>query len=173
MQKQFEDALNNRAWEYGIISTSSLSYSEELRKSCEQNSCGHYNRCWTCPPAAGTIAKLKEEIDRYNRDFIFTTKYDLEDSFDYEGMVAAKEIHSRLTREMHDKFGRTNPVYGAGSCTICEKCAYPEACRFPEKTYLPVEAAGINVTSLSRTAKVKYNNGENTVTYFSMILFNE
>jgi predicted metal-binding protein len=88
-------------------------------------------------------------------------------------MMKAKEIHDNLTAEIHEKFGRTNPVFGAGGCKICKTCAYPNPCRFPERIFFSVEAAGINVTELSRTAGVKYNNGPNTVTYFSMILFNE
>ena len=39
--------------------------------------------------------------------------------------------------------------------------------------YAVVQTAGINVTKLSRSGGVHYNNGENAVTYFSMILFNE
>jgi len=173
MRKQFEDALNNRAWEHAVIPTSAIPYAEELRKACEANVCGMYNKCWTCPPASGSVKELREKIDRYAWAFVFTTKYDLEDSFDYEGMTAAKDIHNNLTRELHDTFGGTNPFYGAGACSICETCAYPEPCRFPEKIFPPVEAAGINVTGLSRAANVKYNNGANTVTYFSMILFDE
>jgi predicted metal-binding protein len=74
---------------------------------------------------------------------------------------------------MHETFGGANPVFGAGGCNICEQCAYPEPCRFPDKTYSSIEASGINVTELSRAAEIQYNNGANTVTYFSMILFNE
>ena len=85
--------------------------------------------------------------------------------------MRAKDYHDRLTAEMHEKFGKTNPVYGAGGCRICGKCAFPEPCNFPEKIYPAIEAAGINVTELSLAGGLRYNNGENTVTYFSMILF--
>jgi len=102
--------------------------------------------------------------------FVFTTKSELDDSFDYEGMMKAKEQHDRLTVEVRERFGR-NPVYGAGSCSICKTCAYPQPCRFPDKKISSIEAAGINVTELSRIGGLRYNNGQNTVTYFSMILF--
>jgi predicted metal-binding protein len=73
--------------------------------------------------------------------------------------------------DLNERFGKTNPIYGAGGCSNCEKCAYPDPCRAPEKLLSSIEASGINVTELSRTAGVKYNNGPNTVTYFSMALF--
>jgi len=173
MNKIFEDALNNRAHEYAVIPTAALNFCHALLKACESNTCGMYNKCWTCPPGVGTIDEQKEKILTFSHAFVFTTKADLEDSFDYEGMMVAKEYHDKLTREMFEKFGKINPVYGAGGCKICKICAYPNPCLFPEKIYSSIEAAGINVTELSRAGKLKYNNGDSTVTYFSMILFNE
>jgi predicted metal-binding protein len=171
MYKDFEDALAGRAYEFSVIDTMELQFSPELVKACEANVCGNYNRCWTCPPHSGSLEDQKKKIQAYEKAFVFTTKYSLEDSFDYEGMVAAKEIHNGLTRELFEKFGKNHPVYGAGGCKLCEKCACPDPCRHPGKIFPPIEAAGINVTELSFSAKVKYNNGPNSVTYFSMILF--
>ena len=45
---------------------------------------GHYGCTWACPPGVGTIEERKERIQRYTNAFVFTTKYDIEDSFDYE-----------------------------------------------------------------------------------------
>ena len=165
--------LDGRDFEHAVIPTGKIIFSPELLKACEKNSCGKYNKCWTCPPAVGPMEGYQEKILGFSHALVFTTKTDLEDSFDYEGMQQARENHNRITAEVHDRFGRTNPVFGAGGCKICEECAYPEPCRFPDKIYPSVEAVGIYVTELSRAAGVHYNNGENTVTYFSMILLNE
>ncbi|MCL2379971.1 MAG: DUF2284 domain-containing protein [Treponema sp.] len=172
-KEAFARALQGRAFEYAVIPAGDIVFSPELLKACESNVCGNYGKSWSCPPAIQPLEKQKENITAFSFALVFTTKFDLEDSFDYEGMVEAKKRHSRLTSEMHERFGKTNPVYGAGACAICTPCAYPQPCNFPEKTYLPVEAAGINVTELSRAAGIRYNNGPNTVTYFSIILFNQ
>ena len=172
MKETFELALKGRVFEHAVVSTRDIVFSPELLKTCESNVCGHYNKSWTCPPATEPLEKQKEKITAFSGAFVFTTKFDLEDSFDYEGMMKAKDYHHQLTAEMHEKFGKTNPVFGAGSCKICKPCVYPEPCRFPEKVFPPIEAAGINVTELSRAGKIHYNNGPNTITYFSMILFN-
>jgi len=177
VKKMFERALreiaapDNIAFDCAVISTSAIEFSTQLREACEVNVCGNYNKCWTCPPAVGSVEEQKEKITSYSSAFVFSTKSALEDSFDYEGMTRAKALHDKLTKELHERFGKTNPVYGAGGCKVCEVCAYPEPCRFPDKTFPSVEAAGINVTGLSLAAGLRYNNGENTVTYFSMILF--
>jgi predicted metal-binding protein len=171
MQEAFEQAVKGRAFEYAVVPTAAIVFSPELIKSCEANVCGKYNHCWTCPPAIGPVEQHKKLITAWVSTFVFTTMSALDDSFDYEGMTRAKDRHDQLTAEMHERFGKTNPVFGAGACTICPVCAYPEPCKFPGKIYSSIEAAGINVTDLSRAAGLRYNNGVNTVTYFSMILF--
>jgi predicted metal-binding protein len=173
MKEAVEKALDGRAHECSVIPTSALRFFPDVIKACEANVCGNYNTSWSCPPAVGTLEDQQKKITGFKNAFVFTTKYDLEDSFDFEGMQQAADIHNRLTREMHERFGKTNPVFGAGGCRVCQTCAYPEPCRFPEKVYSSIEAAGINVTDLSRSAGVHYNNGPNTVTYFSMLLFND
>ncbi|MDR2404694.1 MAG: DUF2284 domain-containing protein [Spirochaetaceae bacterium] len=173
MKELVEKVLQGRAHEWSVVPTQEISFSPELRKACEVNTCGNYNKSWSCPPAVGTVEEQREKILVFEKAFVFTTKFDLEDSFDYEGMIKAKDIHNELTMEIHRQFGKTNPVYGAGGCVVCEKCAFPEPCRFPDRMISSVEAAGINVAKLSQKANIKYHNGPNTVTYFSMILFNE
>jgi len=172
MKELIEKALDGRVFEQAVIPTGIITFSSELLKACERNLCGKYNTCWTCPPAV-EAGEIKAKILTFSHAFVFTTRSDLEDSFDYEGMMKAKDNHNGITAEMHELFGKTNPVFGAGACSICETCAYPETCRFPERIFPSIEAAGINVTELSRAGGIHYNNGENTVTYFSMILFNE
>jgi len=167
-----------RFHEFAEIPVSSLVFSRELLKMCETNACGFYNRSWTCPPAAGSCDEQREKILAFKNAFVFTTKHDLEDSFDYEGMTLGRERHVLLTLEFRDRMPASFPVYGAGSCPYCKDkngknfCEYPDPCRFPEKKLGSIEAAGINVTELSRKAGIAYNNGINTVTYFSMLLWN-
>jgi len=167
-----------RVHEYGELPVSALVFSRELLKSCETNVCGHYNSSWTCPPASGTVEEQQKKILAFKNAFIFTTKHELEDSFDYEGMTKGKELHTFLTLEFKAGLGDAFPVYGAGSCPSCKDengkthCAFPDPCLFPEKKIGSIEAAGINVTELSKAAGITYNNGPNTVTYFSMTLWN-
>jgi predicted metal-binding protein len=169
--KLYNAALESLELDYSVIPVSVISFSHEVRKACETNVCGNYNKCWTCPPASGSVEENKKYITSFSSAFVFTTKHGLEDSFDCEGMENGKDSHNRLTAKLHEKYGKTNPVYGAGGCSVCYICAFPDICRFPLKKFLSIEAAGINITELAASANLRYNHGENTVTYFSMILF--
>ena len=168
-----------RVHEYGEIPSSAVAFSPELLASCQTNVCGNYNKSWTCPPACPSMEEQKKKILSSDKVFVFTTKHDLDDSFDYEGMVQGQKLHHRLIAEFRDRLHDAYPFYGAGCCPHCRdkdgknNCAIPDPCLFPEKRIGSIEAAGINVTELSKAAKIAYNNGPNTVTYFSMILFNE
>jgi predicted metal-binding protein len=173
MLEQFIAALNNRAHEYGTLDTKEMVFSQEVIKACETNICGCYGKYWTCPPAVGSMQESQTKIQQWQKSFVFTTKGNLDDSFDFEGMQKAQLEHRKLTEEMKEKFGKTNPVYGVEGCTICKKCSYPDnPCRFPNRMCPSIEGTGLNISELGRSAGVKYINGINTVTFFSMILFN-
>jgi len=156
-------------FEIAEIPTSELVFSPALLDYCKTNACGNYNKSWTCPPACESMEEQKQKILSYDKLFVFTTKHDIEDSFDYDGITKGREFHTLLTAELKKKLGDV-PVYGAGNCPVCDTCAFPSPCPFPEKMIGSIEAAGIDVTELSKTAGINYNNGPNTVTFFTIVL---
>jgi predicted metal-binding protein len=177
MDKLLTDALFSAAdtagvpvREWAVLPVSSLVFSPALLESCKTNVCGNYNKSWSCPPACESVEEQKKKIFSYNNFLVFTTMHTLEDSFDYEGMKKGMRRHLLLTAELKKTLVDV-PVYGAGSCPVCKTCAFPSPCIFPEKKITSVEAAGIDVTSLSKAAKITYNNGLNTVTFFSIALY--
>jgi len=164
-----ETTAGVRVHEQATLPVSGLVFSPQLLEYCKSNVCGRYNNSWTCPPVCASMEEQREKILSYQYVFVFTTMHKLEDSFDYEGMMRGKELHTSLTIEIKKRLTDV-PVYGAGSCSFCGRCAFPDPCLFPEKRIGSIEAAGINVTELSKAANISYNNGPNTVTYFSMAL---
>ena len=175
--KEAETATGVHIHEHAVVPTSELVFLAELLEYCKANTCGNYNKSWTCPPACETIEEQRKKILSYKNVFVFTTMHKLEDSFDYEGMTRGRELHTLLTLEIKKRLDV--PVYGAGNCPICKtadgknSCAFPSPCPFPERKIGSIESAGINVTELSKTAGIAYNNGQNTVTFFSMALLDE
>ena len=157
-----------RIFEIAELATSKLIFSQDLLDYCKTNVCGNYNKSWTCPPACESMEEQKKNILSYDKLFVFTTKHDLEDSFDHDGMTKGRELHTLLTAEIKKRLPETL-VYGAGKCPACCACAFPSSCSFPEKRIDSIEAAGIDVTELSKAAGINYNNGPNTVTFFSII----
>lgn len=176
MEKLIGRALEAGANNAYIIEVNQIPFDPELRKFCEANRCGKYNRNHACPPSVGTPEELIARAREYACALVFQTISPLEDSFDYEGMVEAGEKHNRLTNELYagvrDEYEGCL-VLSAGGCSICERCAKmdDQPCRFPDKAISSLEAYCMNVSQLAEKCGMKYINGVNTVTYFSAILF--
>lgn len=160
-----------------LILSADIPFSQTVVDACKANLCGRYGKYWTCPPGVGDISTLEEKIKSYKYGMVFTTKFDLEDWFDVEGMNdginQTKKILYEITEQMKSD-GISILALGCEGCNLCEKCTYPDSpCRYPERAIVSVEAAGINVVELALNAGLKYNNGKNTVTYFCIVLFGE
>ena len=157
------------------VSPHDLPFSAEVRGMCEANRCGKYGTSWSCPPGCGDWEALRDEFYTCKAAFVFTTCHGLEDSFDIEGIQAAAENHQKLDDEIAAALAQTDLSYihlGMGTCHLCETCTYPDApCRHPDKMRRPPEACGIDVCSMSKAIGIKYMNGPDTVTYFSVLLF--
>ena len=164
-------------FEYKVIETGEIPFSPAVVEACARNACGMYGKRWTCPPGVGTPEELERRVRAYPLAAVLTCKYDIEDSFDFEGMMKGQRDARRVFAEVAEKMraaGEAFLMLGNEGCDRCESCTYPDApCRFPDKAMPSVEACGINVMQLAKEIGVRYNNGPNTVTYFSMILFED
>lgn len=161
--------------EHAVLAVQEIEFSSEVRKLCADNYCGGYGRTWACPPGVGTVEECRTKCEKYSSVYVFSTVHELEDSFDYEGMMEGKAAHEKICGEIEKlfaaEFGDTLMLTAEG-CGNCEKCTYPDApCRFPDRMHPSVESYGISVVKEAATAGIQYINGENTVTYFGNIFF--
>ncbi len=165
------------AYKSKVIHTKDISLDKAFRDMCAANSCGMYGKCYMCPPDVGDIDVLMSEIGNYDYALVYQTVSELEDSYDFEGMVAAKKRTYPLAQSLRDVFKKANISkvlhLCAGGCGVCKTCAKQtdEPCRFPERAMPSLEAYGVNVSALAKASNMKYINGQNTVTYFGAVLF--
>ncbi|CDX04828.1 putative metal-binding protein [Desulfitobacterium sp. LBE] len=160
------------------IDTRDIPFNPDFRKQCEQNVCGNYQKNWMCPPNVGDFAELKEKALQYKQAILFQTVHQLEDSFDFEGMQEGMAEQNRILRTFLGWIGENNLItdflsLGIGPCPVCSRCSILDGqeCRLPEQAVASVEAYGIDVTSLVKHCGIPYNNGVNTVSYVSLVLF--
>lgn len=171
-----EEILGASGAPHAVVKVGELRFDSSFRALCEANSCGYYGKCWTCPPDAGTIEELMQKAKRYEHALVFQTVSKLEDSFDIEGMHEASLRHNKLVQRVRDAAKEEYPgcfILGAGACGVCAVCSKREnkPCRFPDKAISSLEACGIDVSQAAKLAGMRYINGENTVTYFGMVLY--
>ena len=75
---------------------------------------------------------------------------------------------------MHALLRRDYPelmAIGAGTCTRCKQCSYPDApCRFPNLMTSSMEALGMLVLEVCKNNDLTYYYGPNTIAYTSCFL---
>ena len=169
--------LSLGAFRASVIPVEGIETDASFRDMCAANYCGNYGRNWKCPPDAGDIHELMAELRTYSFALVYQTVSDLEDSFDFEGMMEAGARHNQLMVELRRRLD-DEPLprvlhLGAGGCRMCEVCGKRtgEPCRHPDLAVASLETYGVNVSKLATAAGMKYINGQDTVTYFGAVLF--
>ncbi|MBQ3102829.1 MAG: DUF2284 domain-containing protein [Oscillospiraceae bacterium] len=154
-----------------------IRYDAQFRDICRSNACGMYGKCWMCPPAVGSIEEMMEKAKSFDHLLLFQTVDKLEDAFDFEGMMAGGRRMDNLLSSLGQALSSMQEgsflLMGAGGCRVCESCTMKDGlpCRFPQKAVAGFEAYGIDVSDLAVKARLKYNNGKNTVTFFGGVLW--
>lgn len=173
VREELIQRLSSLAFEYALIKTEEIPFRDYVVEACARNACGQYGKTWQCPPGVGSLEEVKAKCLAYNNALVFSTCHALEDSFDIEGMREGRFAHERTTDEVVRLFGDTKiRALSAEGCGLCQVCTYPNApCRFPDRARSSVEANAISVVELAAHCGINYKNGQNTVTYFSVILY--
>ena len=160
--------------EYAFIDINDLDFPERVRYICEHE-CPQYGKSWSCPPATGTVEECRERCKKFSGGFLFTTVTEVSDMMNMPEMLATRMEHEEITRQVRDLFleeCEELQVLSTESCAICETCAYPDApCRHPEKMFPCLESYSILVTDLAERYGITYLNGNNVITWFSLILY--
>lgn len=160
--------------DYGICPASDLAVRADVRDMCASGKCHMYGHNWACPPAIGGIEEYQKLIDERQTCYVVQTVRQLEDEFDGETMMDAEREQKARVLKLSKRLaveGIDALVLAAGTCTICEKCTYPdEPCRHPENRLVSMEAAGLMVYQVCEVAGVPYNHGPLTIAYTSAVL---
>ena len=153
----------------GALDCSTLAFLPEVREMCASGKCRKYDRCWTCPPACGTIEECAQRAGKYSFGLIVQTTGRLIDSLDYDEMMSLQKRHqdtfvkfARYLRELYPNL----LALGAGGCKLCESCAYPaNPCRHPGMAVSSMEAYGLLVSDLCLKNGIPYYHGQGSMTF--------
>jgi len=161
--------------EYAFMKANTVIFSDEVRRLCEKNVCGMYGTSWACPPAVGSVEECKNRCADFENAFMFTSLATLNKKYDMVEWGETRLVHESITEQVaqifRDEF-KESLILSTEGCNICEKCTYPEkTCRFPNRMFPATESFGIMVIQQAPLCNIKYNNGPNAITYFSMIFF--
>lgn len=181
---QMKDAIVKLALSCGATNAAALparlvALDAVFRDICQSNTCGKYGKCYMCPPDVGDIRAMMEEVRAFRDAVMYQTVHPLEDSFDYEGMTQAGARHAAVSQALQRELKKLDlPSFlhvSVGGCRVCEVCAKAEnlPCPYPDLAMPSLESYGVDVYNTALHAGLKYLSGQNTVTYFGMVLLGE
>ena len=166
---------NLKIHEYAFVTSNQVVFSDDVRSLCERNACGMYGKSWACPPAVGSVEDCKTQCSEFSHAFVFTSWAALQNKHDMNGWREAGIAHEAITEKVAQVFRaqfKKILTLSTEGCTICKTCTYPEKpCRFPERMFPASEGFGVYVIQLAQTCGIKYYNGPNSVTFFSVLFF--
>jgi len=158
----------------GDLDADTIQVRPEVREACAEDKCQSYGKNWICPPACGTLEECSERIHSYKKGLILQSTGELEDSFDFEGIMELGERHAKAFDQFADEVRKMYPkalVLGDGACRRCKTCTYPDApCRFPERQSSAMEAMGMLVSEVCQKNDIPYYYGPGTLTYVGCVL---
>lgn len=161
-------------FEYQIIDTQHLSFTDRVRIICEQE-CERYNTTWACPPGVGTMEDCKAKCLSFANGFFFSSVAEVGDIMNLRELLDTRKAHEDITNAIGkyiEDQGRTSYILSTESCEICDKCTYPdEPCRFPDIMHPCLESHGVVVMDIVEKLGMTYSLGGNTVLWFSLVLF--
>ena len=176
-EKLWEQLAEMPLYFYDLIDPEKLEFTERVRWICEHE-CPMYGKTWACPPGVGTVAHCKEKCGKYQKCLMVSTITEVSDIGNMHEALATRPEHERITNAVRGFFreqGIEPYILSTEACAACERCAILDGlpCRMPGKMHPCLESHGINILPLLEELGLAFQYGENVVTWFSLLFFND
>jgi predicted metal-binding protein len=177
-KEKLEQALSELPlYVYEFIEPADLEFSNRIRWICEHE-CPMYGRSWACPPGVGSVESCKTKCFGYNKCLMISTITEVQDIADINETLATRPAHEKITNQVRDLMREqgVNPyILSTEACAECSRCAILDGlpCRLPGRMHPCVESHGINILGLLDQMGLSFQYGENVVTWFSLLFYNE
>lgn len=162
---------------YTYIDPKRLEFSDRIRWICEHE-CPMYGKTWACPPGVGSVESCREKCLRYRCCLMIGTITQTEDLSDFQAALDTRADHEKLTNQVRDLLrqqGIAPYILSTEACSICARCAILDGqpCRLPGRMHPCVESHGINLIPTLEENGLEFQYGDNVVTWYSLLFFNE
>lgn len=158
-------------YEYIEINILDILFEDEIVKMCSLNTCGFYNRNYSCPPSNDFYKNIKNQIQKYEGAFIFNKIIEIEDFKEINKTIKEFNI---LVDDLRVKFIDDDViVLGIGPCRRCEKCKKIDElpCAYPNNINYSIEGSGINISKMAYLRNMTYSLELNQITYYGIVVF--
>ena len=162
---------------YYFVDPKGLEFSQRIRWICEHE-CPMYGKTWACPPGVGSVAQCDAKCGQFHNAVLIGTIVEVADIANIDEALSTRGDHEQITNQVRDLMrqqGVDPYVLSTEACALCDRCAYLDGqpCRFPETMHPCIESHGINIIPLLESCGLEFQFGDNMVTWYSLLLFND
>ena len=162
---------------YYFVDPKGLEFSQRIRWICEHE-CPMYGKTWACPPGVGSVAECDTKCSQFHNALLIGTIVEVADIANIDETLSTRGDHEQITNQVRDLMrqqGVDPYVLSTEACALCDRCAYLDGqpCRFPETMHPCIESHGINIIPLLESCGLEFQFGDNMVTWYSLLLFND
>ena len=162
---------------YYFVDPKGLEFSQRIRWICEHE-CPMYGKTWACPPGVGSVAECDAKCGQFYNALLIGTIVEVADIANIDETLSTRGDHEQITNQVRDLMrqqGVDPYVLSTEACALCDRCAYLDGqpCRFPETMHPCIESHGINIIPLLESCGLEFQFGDNMVTWYSLLLFND
>jgi predicted metal-binding protein len=162
---------------YQFIDPKGLEFSDRIRWICEHE-CPMYGKSWACPPGVGSVPECKQKCLNYQNCLMISTITEVNDISNLQETLDTRPAHEKLTNQVRDLMreqGIQPYILSTEACAVCDRCAILDGlpCRLPGRMHPCVESHGINLLAVLDDQGLAFQYGENVVTWFSLLFYND
>ncbi len=162
---------------YQFIDPKGLEFSDRIRWICEHE-CPMYGKSWACPPGVGSVPECKQKCLNYHNCLMISTITEVNDISNLQETLDTRPAHEKLTNQVRDLMreqGIQPYILSTEACAVCDRCAILDGlpCRLPGRMHPCVESHGINLLAVLDDQGLAFQYGENVVTWFSLLFYND
>lgn len=177
MQKLEQQLSELPLYTYFVIEPRQLEFSPRIRWICE-NECPMYGKSWACPPGVGSVEDCSTKCLQYDHCLVVCTITETEDISNMEETLKTRPEHEAITNQVRQMFRQQDVepyILSTEACAVCERCAIldGEPCRMPDRMHPCVESHGINLIPVLESQGLEFQYGDNIVTWYSLLFYND
>jgi len=140
--------------------------------------CSQYKANWSCPPATPDMSEIKNILSEYSTALLLVGTQNRNDFYKDSNRNRTEQVKywkSTVSLERMLFLKGYDKAFSlvSSSCSLCKKCAYPEACRFPMEKRPTVESFYIDIIGTLKNLGIETRVAmdlKETFKYYSIIL---
>jgi predicted metal-binding protein len=174
--------LHEKGQQYGVeaiqpFSTDELVIAQWVNLKCRYG-CSQYKTNWSCPPATPELTEIRTILSEYSTFLLLVSHQSRNDFYKNSNRNRSDQVKHwkgivSLERMLFLKGYDKAISLVSGSCSLCRKCAYPDACRFPMEKRPTIESFCIDLVGTLKKLGIDIKVAKElheTFKYYSLIL---